>query len=99
VPLRGPTTVRDAFGWGVDVGLDPGTYGQGDAIDTFRISRATLTALSARESLLEAVDGVRSTSPDPYLTYRVVYELTRASAIANETGGEDEAPPDFGPVE
>jgi phospholipid-binding lipoprotein MlaA len=99
VPLRGPTTVRDALGWVGDAGLDPLNYAKGDAAQTARVANVALTALSAREGLIDAIDGVRNTSPDPYLTIRVTYELTRDDAIANRTGDADDAPPDFGPAE
>jgi hypothetical protein len=42
-----------------------------------------MTALAARESVIEAVDNVRQSSIDPYVTIRSTYGLLRESSIQN----------------
>jgi phospholipid-binding lipoprotein MlaA len=94
VPLLGPTTVRDGAGRIVDIAFDPLTWAEFDEADEVRVGRTVLTALSARESVLETVDDIRRDSLDPYVTIRSSYSLLRESAIQNgETNVEDL--PDF----
>lgn len=83
VPLLGPTTVRDSAGRIVDMAFDPLTWAEFDEVDDVRAGRGVLTALSAREAVIETVDDIRRDSPDPYVTIRSSYGLLRASAIQN----------------
>jgi hypothetical protein len=46
-------------------------------------TRTTVSALSTRESILDAVDNIRATSIDPYVTFRSTYGILRESAIRN----------------
>lgn len=82
VPLMGPTTVRDASARVVDMAFDPFTWAEGDDVEDFRIARGVLTALSARESVIDAVDAL-DTAVDPYVSVRTSYFLLRESAIQN----------------
>ncbi|MDX2236792.1 MAG: VacJ family lipoprotein [Hyphomonadaceae bacterium] len=83
VPVLGPSTVRDSFGRVIDTALSPLTWAEFDGETEFGATRGVLTGLSARESLLETIDGVRASSFDPYVDFRVGYALTRAAAIQN----------------
>jgi phospholipid-binding lipoprotein MlaA len=83
IPLMGPTTVRDTFGRVVDTAFDPLSYAEFDEADEARAIRTTLTALSAREQVIETIDDVRRDSLDPYVTIRSSYFLLRESAIQN----------------
>lgn len=83
VPLLGPTTLRDGTGRLVDNAFDPFNYAQFENADTVRIARAAVGAVSARESVLDAVDGIRRDSMDPYASIRTSYILLRQSAVQN----------------
>lgn len=83
IPLLGPTNVRDATGRIVDIAFDPLTWANFDDEDTVRVSRGVMTGVSVRESALEAVEGVRRDSIDPYVTIRSSYALLRESAVRN----------------
>lgn len=95
LPLLGPSSVRDAVGSVVDIGLDPLTYAQFDGDTSLRITRGVATLVTARTDSLETVANLRATSPDPYVTLRSAYAQSRASMIRN--GQETAADlPDFG---
>jgi len=91
VPLMGPTTVRDATGKIVDVVFDPLTWAEFDNIDEARMTRSALSALAARESVLDAVDAL-DTVVDPYVSIRTSYGLLRESAIQNGQTDVQELP-------
>lgn len=88
IPVLGPTNVRDAAGRVVDFAFDPLAWASFDEADEARAIRTGVTALSTRESLIEAVDNVREDSMDPYVSIRTTYSLLRESAIGN---GKDSA--------
>lgn len=83
VPVLGPTNVRDGFGRIVDIAFDPLTWAEFDEVDTVRITRTLVGGVDAREGVLEAVDGVRATSIDPYVTFRTTYGTLRQGQILN----------------
>ncbi len=95
LPLLGPSSVRDAFGSIVDIGLDPLTYAQFEGDTAFRITRGVAGVVTARTDSLESVANLRATSPDPYVALRSAYAQSRASLIRN---GQPTAAdlPDFG---
>jgi phospholipid-binding lipoprotein MlaA len=95
LPLLGPSSVRDAFGSVVDIGLDPLTYAQFDGDTTLRVVRTGGGLITARTDSLEAIGNLRETSRDSYVTLRGLYLQTRNSLIRNgQTRAEDL--PDFG---
>lgn len=83
IPLMGPTTLRDGVGQIIDLAFDPFNYAQFENADTVRIARGALGGISVRESVLDAVDGIRRDSMDPYATIRTSYILLRQSAVQN----------------
>lgn len=83
VPVLGPTNVRDGFGRIVDIAFDPLTWAEFDEVDTVRVSRTVVGGVDTREGLLDAVDGVRATSIDPYVTFRQTYGTLRQGQILN----------------
>lgn len=83
IPLLGPTTLRDGGGRIVDNAFDPFNYAQFENADAFRIARTAVGAVSARESVLDTIDGIRRDSMDPYASIRTSYVLLRQSAIQN----------------
>ena len=90
LPVLGPSNPRDLVGTGVGMAMDPLTYtGGGETWEAIRITRTAATALDAREGLIEALDGVRASSLDPYATIRSAYRQRRVVEIRNQGG----APP------
>lgn len=83
IPLMGPATLRDGLGRIVDNVFDPFNYAQFENADTVRIARGALGGISAREAVLDAVDGIRRDSMDPYASIRTSYLLLRQSAVQN----------------
>lgn len=81
VPVLGPTNLRDGVGRVVDVAFDPLTWAED--VETFRISRSVVGGVDTREGLLDAVDDIRNTSIDPYVTYRTTYGTLRQGQIVN----------------
>jgi phospholipid-binding lipoprotein MlaA len=92
IPLLGPTTVRDGAGRFVDVGLDPLTYANFEDADDVRLARTILAGVAARELVLDAVDGIRRDSLDPYVTIRTSFGLLRESAIQNGPADVEDLP-------
>jgi len=88
IPLLGPSSIRDTAGFGVDLVTNPISYlGQGVIVEALGWSRIGLTAVDTREELIEAIDGVRQTSLDPYSTLRSAYRQRRQYEIRNASGG------------
>ena len=83
VPILGPTNLRDGAGRIIDMALDPLAWAEFDGYAGARAARGLATGVSARERLLETVDGVRRDALDPYVSIRTSYGLLRASAIQN----------------
>jgi phospholipid-binding lipoprotein MlaA len=102
LPLMGPSTVRDTAGSVVDVGLNPLNYAEFDGDDAFRTTRTVLTVVDGREGALDAVQSIRETSIDPYVSIRTTYLILRESAVKNgQTNVQDlpefeEIPPEAG---
>lgn len=92
VPLMGPTTLRDGAGRILDMAFDPFTWVGGDDFNDARIARAAITAVSARESVIETIDDIRRDALDPYATIRTSYGLLRESAIQNGRGDVQDLP-------
>lgn len=92
VPLLGPMNVRDGAGRIVDTAIDPLRYGEFNGDDAFRTSRTAVTALSARESVLDTIDNIRENSVDPYVSIRSSYNLFREAAVRNGRQDVQELP-------
>lgn len=94
LPLRGPSTLRDTAGSPVDAAFSLTSYGP-DAGEASAI-RGGLTALSARTAAIEAVETLRASSTDPYLSVRTLYLRLRQGAVENaeaDAGAEEPALP------
>lgn len=92
IPLLGPSTLRDGAGRIVDNAFDPFNYAQFENVETFRAARGAIGAVSARESVLDAVEGIRRDSMDPYASIRTSYLLLRQSAVQNGRGNVQDLP-------
>jgi phospholipid-binding lipoprotein MlaA len=83
LPILGPSSPRDATGFGVDIAIDPFTWVGGGRVG-FRIATWTKTvvgALDERSRLLDAIDQVKKTALDPYATFRSLYRQNRAGKL------------------
>jgi phospholipid-binding lipoprotein MlaA len=90
LPLLGPSTVRDATGRVVDIAIDPITYADFRHDDTARAVRFGADLLTQRTDAIEAIESIRETSLDPYVSTRSAYFQARASAIRNGEEADDE---------
>jgi hypothetical protein len=57
-----------------------------------RLARTILSGVAARELVLDAVDGIRQDSLDPYVTIRTSFGLLRESAIQNGPAAVEDLP-------
>jgi phospholipid-binding lipoprotein MlaA len=89
--------VRDGLGAIVNFSLDPFNWIEFDGDDEFLAFRTVMSALATREAVLEAVDNVRQSSIDPYVTIRSTYGLLRESSIRNGLRDVQDLP-DFAPM-
>lgn len=83
LPLLGPSTVRDATGSVVDVALNPLNYAEFEGDDAFRITRTTLGVVNGRADAIEAIQSIRETSIDPYVSIRTTYLMLRELSVKN----------------
>jgi phospholipid-binding lipoprotein MlaA len=82
LPVLGPTDPRDFGGFVFDIAQDPFTWvGQGEVVSALGYSKWLLSALSARERLLDPIDQIKKTALDPYATFRSLYRQHRNSQI------------------
>ncbi len=82
LPIIGPSSPRDALGFGVDVAMDPFTWvGQGTAVTALDWSRYAVSAVDLRERVLDPIDQIKRTALDPYATFRSLYRQRRAADI------------------
>lgn len=95
LPFFGPTSVRDAAAQPANIAMDPLTWTQFAGFRALRWSRVGLGALDARAEALRPLAEIRNTSPDPYVTIRTLYALSRRSAI-NDGEENHEDLPEFG---
>jgi phospholipid-binding lipoprotein MlaA len=77
IPFLGPSTIRDAFGTGVDAFTDPMNYVERDVI---RFSLTGLNVIDARARRLDLEETLRSTY-DPYGFIRNAYLQQREYAV------------------
>ncbi|GGC56466.1 lipoprotein [Siccirubricoccus deserti] len=84
IPVLGPSNPRDLAGFGMGIAGDPLTWvGQGVAVDVLTGTRAGVTVVDTRESLINTLDDVERTSLDPYATLRSAYRQRRNAEIRN----------------
>lgn len=94
VPILGPSNPRDLTGFGLGLVTDPlNWFGQGLAVGILTGTRAGMTVIDTRESLIEPLDEVQRTSLDPYATLRSAFRQRRNAEIGYQT---DQAAPDAG---
>lgn len=78
LPLLGPSSMRDAVGFGAEMLADPvGNYASNTDRDWITYSRATATALDTRATYLDVLDDVKRNSFDYYASMRSLYRQRR----------------------
>jgi phospholipid-binding lipoprotein MlaA len=84
LPILGPSSPREAVGFGVDLAIDPFMWiGRGTHIYTVSSwTRTIVGALDARSNVLDAIDQIKKTALDPYATFRSLYRQNRAAKLA-----------------
>lgn len=83
LPILGPSSPREAAGFGADIALDPFTWvGRGvTGVTAASWTRTGLGALDTRERLLDVIDQINKTALDPYATFRSLYRQNRAGKL------------------
>jgi phospholipid-binding lipoprotein MlaA len=84
LPILGPSSPRDAVGFGVDMAGDPFTWvGKGIEVTALKWTKTVISAVDARERVLDALDEIKKTALDPYATFRSLYRQHRESQISD----------------
>ncbi len=98
LPVLGPSSPRDAAGFAADVVIDPYFWPpNGGGFNAFRLTRTGLSAVDARERVLDGTDQINKTALDPYATYRSLYQQHRQSQIDATRSDNRATVPDWFP--
>lgn len=90
LPLKGPSTLRDAFGYGVDLATDPvNNLFDGDDRTAVTVTGA-LSRLNSRYRYSDTVDSLLYESADSYAQLRLLYLQNRRHQIAKTKGSAGE---------
>jgi phospholipid-binding lipoprotein MlaA len=82
LPVLGPSNPRDAIGFGADLAMDPLTWvGKGDVVTDLGYARLGLSAIDARERVLDDLDRIKREALDPYATIRSLARQHRQAQI------------------
>jgi phospholipid-binding lipoprotein MlaA len=91
LPIFGPSSVRDAFGLGVDTVTNPLSFGyrmNGIGLEA-RLSGPVVRGVSTREKYLDYLDEIKEGSLDYYATMRSLYRQKRRKDISGELESKD----------
>ena len=91
LPIFGPSSVRDAFGLGVDTITNPLSFGyrmNGIGLEA-RLSGPVVRGVSTREKYLDYIDEMKEGSLDWYATMRRLYRQKRRKDISGELESKD----------
>jgi len=91
LPIFGPSSVRDAFGLGVDTITNPLSFGyrmNGIGMEA-RLSGPVVRGVSTREKYLDYLDEMKEGSLDFYATMRSLYRQKRRKDISGELESKD----------
>lgn len=94
LPLVGPSTLRDAFGSAVDIGINPLDYVHYNGDVAVGVTTTLIGGLDTRVRAQTQLETIRQTSTDPYATIRSYFLQNRRAEV---TGKEVDiqALPDF----
>lgn len=98
LPFFGPSSIRDGVGRAVDNTANPVSWLRTDPAKYTGYARATATALSIREPLIEPLEDIENNSLDYYASFRSFYLQSRKREIANGRTNFDDLP-DIGDFE
>ena len=99
LPILGPSSPRDAMGFGVDIAMDPLTWvGAGGVVTGLSYGRLGLTAVDQRERVLDDLDKVKAQALDPYATIRSLQRQHRQSQIDDARSDDRATPPAWYPT-
>ena len=91
IPVLGPSSPRDAAGFGSDIAMDPFTWvGEGVAVSALGYTRYGMNAIDSRTAVLDDLDKIKAQALDPYATIRSLYRQHRQSQI-EEARSDDRA--------
>ncbi len=84
LPILGPSSPREALGFGMDYAVNPMSWiGHGQTDTVLGYSKTALSAIDARAAVLDDLDKITSQALDPYATIRSLYRQHRQSQIEN----------------
>ncbi len=100
LPILGPSSPREAAGFGVDYVVNPLSWvGHGQTDTALSYGKTALSAIDARAAVLDDLDKITSQALDPYATIRSLYRQHRQSQIENvRTDTEATVPAWFPPA-
>lgn len=92
LPILGPSNLRDATGFVVDLFLDPvNWWGWNNDKDGVLFARTAMRVIDARAGLLGPYDDLLEQSIDPYITLKSAYIQNRAELVRDGgMGGHDD---------
>lgn len=81
LPLLGPSDPRDAFGYGVDIAMDPLTWISWRSSTYFLLGRGVVKFVDERARNIDTIEEIKRTSVDLYATMRSLYRQHREALI------------------
>jgi phospholipid-binding lipoprotein MlaA len=81
LPVLGPSNPRDAFGYGVDIALDPSTWISWRSSIYYKIGRDALKLVDERAQNIGTLAEIERSSVDTYATLRSLYRQHRQAEI------------------
>jgi phospholipid-binding lipoprotein MlaA len=92
LPVLGPSNPRDAFGYGVDVAIDPMTWVTFRSSTFFKLAKGVAGIADARAENLQTLDQLERSSLDLYATERSLYRQHREAEINHGKPNIDNLP-------
>jgi phospholipid-binding lipoprotein MlaA len=81
LPVLGPSDPRDAFGYGVDIAMDPLTWISWRSSTYYMLGRGVLKIVDERARAIDTLNEIERTSVDEYATLRSLYRQHREAEI------------------
>jgi phospholipid-binding lipoprotein MlaA len=82
LPILGPSTLRDAVGYGANIAIDPFTYIRYPQSTAVTVARAVDVALVERAEVDPAIKSITASATDDYAAIRSSYLQNRAAQIS-----------------
>lgn len=81
LPVLGPSDPRDAFGYGVDIAMDPLTWISWRSSTYYMLGRGVMKIVDERARNIDTLNEIERTSVDMYATLRSLYRQHREAEI------------------